>query len=265
MKLQLPTPAEMRLDSATPMRLTPQHAEPGIDQIKYVHTHPEGQFFMALQGVIVCEADGQRAVLPPGRLGWVPPNLPHGAAVHGNGAMQGLAGYTIHLAPEYCHALPTRSLVLRLSTLARAVIARMCDWPNGIPPDAAALRLMQVFLDEIVSAEPDPLNLTMPRHPRLLEMAVAIADNPADETDLDAWAQRLGFSRRSITRHFRAETGMSLVEWRQIARLQRGMQLLAAGDSVTSVAIELGYDSVSSFIALFRRILGTTPARFVGA
>jgi methylphosphotriester-DNA--protein-cysteine methyltransferase len=55
---------------------------------------------------------------------------------------------------------------------------------------------------------------------------------------------------------------MSLIEWRQIARLQKGMALLNGGASVTTVAISLGYDSVSSFIALFRRILGTTPAKF---
>jgi AraC-like DNA-binding protein len=40
------------------------------------------------------------------------------------------------------------------------------------------------------------------------------------------------------------------------------MELLNGGASVTTVALSLGYDSVSSFIALFRRILGTTPARF---
>jgi AraC-like DNA-binding protein len=72
----------------------------------------------------------------------------------------------------------------------------------------------------------------------------------------------LGWSRRSLTRHFRNETGMSVVEWRQVARLQKGMELLNGGASVTTVALSLGYDSVSSFIALFRRILGTTPARF---
>jgi methylphosphotriester-DNA--protein-cysteine methyltransferase len=102
----------------------------------------------------------------------------------------------------------------------------------------------------------------MPTHPRLQAMAAAIAQDPADETDLDAWAAQLGWSRRSLTRHFRNETGMSLVEWRQVARLQKGMELLNGGASVTTVAISLGYDSVSSFIALFRRILGTTPARF---
>lgn len=72
----------------------------------------------------------------------------------------------------------------------------------------------------------------------------------------------LGWSRRSLTRHFRNQTGMSVVEWRQIARLQKGMALLNGGASVTTVAISVGYDSVSSFITLFRRMLGTTPARF---
>ncbi|MBB5608922.1 MULTISPECIES: helix-turn-helix domain-containing protein [unclassified Janthinobacterium] len=42
------------------------------------------------------------------------------------------------------------------------------------------------------------------------------------------------------------------------------MELLHAGNSVTRVSVALGYDSVSSFIALFRRVLGTTPARFAG-
>ncbi|MEO6919451.1 MAG: AraC family transcriptional regulator [Collimonas sp.] len=122
-------------------------------------------------------------------------------------------------------------------------------------------RLLSVFIDELVNAAPEPLSLTMPRDPRLLKMAAAIAENPADDTSLDAWADQIGMSRRSITRHFRSETGMSVVEWRQIARLQHGLELLAKGTSVTAVAITLGYDSVSSFIALFRRALGTTPAK----
>ncbi|MGL1779435.1 helix-turn-helix domain-containing protein [Vibrio parahaemolyticus] len=37
---------------------------------------------------------------------------------------------------------------------------------------------------------------------------------------------------------------------------------MAGGASVTSVALDLGYDSVSAFIALFKRLLGTTPAAY---
>jgi AraC-like DNA-binding protein len=261
--MQTPDVLEFRLNEQAPMQLTPQYAK--LSNTKHVHSHPEGQLYIAFQGLIVIEAGGDRAVLAPGRLGWVPPNMPHGASVHGHQLKHGLAGYTVHLAPSLCAALPTQAKVLRISALARSLLERMSEWPQGVPADAAALRLMTVFLDEVGNAEPDPLHLTMPHHARLLTMAAAIAENPADDTDLDSWALQLGLSRRSISRHFRAETGMSLVEWRQIARLQKGVEWLAAGQSVTAVAMDLGYDSVSSFIALFRRILGTTPAQFANA
>lgn len=250
-----------RLDQDIPMLLSAQHGS-ATDRSKEVHSHPEGQLYVSLQGVIVFEAGSNRSVLPPGRLGWIPPGMPHGVSVHGNQLRPGLAGYTLHLKPSLCHGMPEQARVLTFSPLAQALFNRMCSWPQGWPSDDAARRVMEVFLDEMRVAQADPLHLTMPRHPRLLTMAAAIAENPADDTDLDTWAERLALSRRSITRHFRSETGMSLVEWRQVARLQKGMEMLTAGVSVTTAAMELGYDSVSSFIALFRRVLGTTPARF---
>jgi AraC-like DNA-binding protein len=252
---------QRRLDAAIPMLLSPQHGDvPG--QAKEVHHHPEGQMYVSLQGVVVIEAGGVRSVLPPGRVGWIPPGMPHGASVHGTQVRSGLAGYTLHLMPCLCAGMPEQAQVLTFSPLAQALFDRMCSWPQGWPGDEAARRVMEVFLDEMRVAQADPLHLIMPRNPRLLTMAAAIAENPADDTGLDTWAERLALSRRSITRHFRSETGMSLVEWRQVARLQKGMEMLTAGVSVTTAAMELGYDSVSSFIALFRRVLGTTPARF---
>ena len=59
-----------------------------------------------------------------------------------------------------------------------------------------------------------------------------------------------------------AETGFSFNEWRQRIRLLRALELLAAGKPVTAIALDLGYDNVSAFIALFRRMFGTTPGRY---
>lgn len=253
---------DRRLTDEMPILVSAQHADGNASRIKYVHHHPEGQIYIPMQGLIVIEAGDVRQVLPRGRLGWIPPNMPHGASAHGNTIKPGLAGYTIHLAPSLCAELPAQSRVMSMSPLAVSLLERMLSWPGGMPADAAGRRLMTVFLDEMHMAEEEPLHLIMPSHPRLQAMAMEIAENPADETDLDDWAGKLGWSRRSLTRHFRHQTGMSLVEWRQVARLQKGMELLNGGASVTTVALSLGYDSVSSFIALFRRMLGTTPARF---
>jgi len=55
---------------------------------------------------------------------------------------------------------------------------------------------------------------------------------------------------------------MSLVAWRTVARMKRALELLTDGGSVTATALELGYDSVSSFITAFRQNVGVTPARY---
>ncbi|PYT93002.1 MAG: hypothetical protein DMG36_11730 [Acidobacteria bacterium] len=52
---------------------------------------------------------------------------------------------------------------------------------------------------------------------------------------------------------------MSFGRWRQQARLFAALEMLAQRESVTEVAIAVGYDSVSAFIEMFRTMLGTTP------
>lgn len=76
---------------------------------------------------------------------------------------------------------------------------------------------------------------------------------------LDELAASSGMSRRTLTRTFKQETGMSVGKWRQVARLMAGIGMLAEGKSVTHTAMSLGYDSVSSFVSLCHRLTGMSP------
>jgi AraC-like DNA-binding protein len=55
---------------------------------------------------------------------------------------------------------------------------------------------------------------------------------------------------------------MTLGKWRQQLRLMEALRLLAEGAKVTHAALEAGYSTPSAFISMFRKSLGTTPARF---
>jgi AraC-like DNA-binding protein len=79
---------------------------------------------------------------------------------------------------------------------------------------------------------------------------------------LDDWAHFAGMSRRTFMRAFSAEVGMSFGRWRQQARLFAALEMLAQGKSVTEAAVAVGYDSVSAFIEMFRKMLGTTPQMY---
>jgi AraC-like DNA-binding protein len=119
--------------------------------------------------------------------------------------------------------------------------------------NAAQLRLAGVILDEI---------RPLPQDPRLLKIALALSDRPDDERRMEQWADWAGIAPRTLTHRFAAETGFSLTGWRQRVRLLRALKLLVEGKPVTAIALHLGYDNVSGFIALFRRTFGVTPGRY---
>jgi len=96
------------------------------------------------------------------------------------------------------------------------------------------------------------------RRKRLSRMATA----PKGTDHVDALGRAAGASRRTPERLFRTETGMSVGRWRQQARLLHAMRLLARGEPVTSIALEVGYESPSAFIATFKSVLGTTPGSY---
>jgi AraC-like DNA-binding protein len=99
----------------------------------------------------------------------------------------------------------------------------------------------------------------------LRAIAQELLEAPADSRGLDEWAVVATMSTRSFTRHFEAETGMPFSEWRRRVAARRAVELLAAGESVADVASGLGYESVSAFIAMFKRLHGSSPARFMAA
>jgi AraC-like DNA-binding protein len=55
---------------------------------------------------------------------------------------------------------------------------------------------------------------------------------------------------------------MSFGAWRMKHRMIAALELLAHGEGVGNVAFAVGYESPSSFVAAFRAMFGTTPARY---
>jgi AraC-like DNA-binding protein len=110
-----------------------------------------------------------------------------------------------------------------------------------------------------------PLNTPLPRDPRLARLCRALIAAPALEIDIDTMAHKAGMCRRSVTRLFRQQTGMSFSAWRQQACLLAALTRLGSGDPITQVAVDLGYSSASAFTAAFRRVLGAAPSRYLAA
>ena len=229
------------------------------------HSHARGQAIGALSGLLTISTERERLVVPPGYAIWIPPHHLHGLDAHGPAS-----GWSVYVAPAACAALPAQPQVFEVSGLLREAVLRASAWPQPSLDQTQAQtpaqeRIAAVILDELSDAPREQLVLTMPTDRRLLKIAQALTADPADARSLNEWAGWAAIAPRTLTRRFVAETGLSFSDWRQRARLMRAVELLAAGHAVTGVALELGYDSLSAFIAMFRREMGVAPGGFAAA
>jgi AraC-like DNA-binding protein len=104
-----------------------------------------------------------------------------------------------------------------------------------------------------------PLQLPLPQDRRAARFATMMSEDPeAFGTAL----RECGGSRRTIERVFRSETGMGLGQWMRRQKLLFALRRIAAGESVKTIAVDLGYNGPSAFIAMFRRELGQTPKKY---
>jgi AraC-like DNA-binding protein len=70
-------------------------------------------------------------------------------------------------------------------------------------------------------------------------------------------------STRNLSRLFMDELGLTPKQALSQYRVLRAQELLLAGCGVTETAYEVGYASLSQFIALFRQVTGRLPSEFV--
>ncbi len=244
------------IDRSDGARLIVLRMEAGERRESEPHRHARGQLGALNAGLMTIDTAAGRWVMPPGRIGWIPPGFLHAAQLHGT-----VEGWSAYLAPGDCATLPAEPCVLACSALVAPIMERASQWDEGAlqPPQQ---RLLEVLLDELAVALAQPLQLPFPQERRLVRIARALASEPGDKRSLDEWARWAGLSGRSLSRNFAKETGMPFVQWRQLARMVQALEQLAGGMPVNQVAWSLGYESVSTFIAAFKRLFGATPSQF---
>lgn len=222
------------------------------------HTHSRAQLLYAVSGVMRVATSAGVWIVPPQRAVWIPPGVEHQVQAQGTP----LSMRSLYFHPDALSGLPTECCVVSVSPLLRELITAVSKLGNYPPDDGPAGRMIGVLLDQIEAVRVQPLHLPMPQDRRLATIALAMTEDPADGRSLADWARSAGASERTLARLFQSETGMSFGQWRQQVRLLAALARLARGDSVTTVALDLGYASQSAFIAMFRRALGQTPGRY---
>jgi AraC-like DNA-binding protein len=222
------------------------------------HCHKKGQMLLVQRGALSCEVEGGLWIVPPRSAIWIP-----GGALHALRVTGALEGYNAFVDPDAGARLPESCCAVSVTPLLRELLSRAAHLPYFYDEGGANARLVAVLLDELAAAQVEDLHLPMPTDPRLRNVVDRMMASPADRGTLEIWAQRAGMSERTLERLINRETGMSFGRWRQQLGVVLAVQWLAGGTSIQQVAGDLGYESVPSFVTMFRKALGTSPGRYM--
>lgn len=220
------------------------------------HSHGRTQLWFARKGIVLVNTAGRRWMIPPGHALVIPAGAKHSASMISEVHMQSIYW-------DLAEASPAQPRVVQVTALAQSLIEELVAVETK-PVHSRRLALVtDLLLDEMEQFPERPLGLPFPNHAGLAALCRRFLSAPSAATSIDDWAKASKISRRSFTRRFRAETGISFATWRQQACVFASLPRLAEGESVTNVALDAGYENIAAFSTMFRRMLGRSPSNYL--
>ncbi len=224
------------------------------------HRHRKAQLILGIKGLITCKVAKGLWLVPPQCAVWIPSGIEHDVRVSG-----ALELYILFVDPDLACELPKECCTIGVSPLLRELIIETSRFSRPFIDTGPEGRLLQTMLDRLAIAPVERLHLPMPSDPNLRRIADAITANPSDRSTIDEWARRVGMSERTLMRSVLEQTGMSFGRWRQQFHIMLAIERLSEDVSVQTIAYDLGYESASAFISMFKKALGQPPARYLAA
>lgn len=127
----------------------------------------------------------------------------------------------------------------------------------------------QLCASHLLMTSPQSLNPVLPMYRNHCDEAVLqvqdwLDEHCAAENKIADLAQQFNFSERNLKRRFQLATQISPNQYLQQVRVDKAKKLLLTTDmNIQQIAYEVGYENVSFFIRIFKKVTACTPTQWV--
>ena len=219
-------------------------------------TNQTGKVFLIKAGLVTADLASDRLFAAMDHGMWIPADVPH--KLHGS---HDCSGWLVQLSLSVSAKLSATAYPFEYSALLRELADRMSASEASPDKSPRDYLICELFMEELRAAPHARCLLPWPN--TSLRAVTQILERSSGNASLDELCSAAKMSKRTLTRQFRAETGLSIGQWRQRLRIWTAMRLLSEGLSVIAAAVELGFESPSSFAKSFRGSVGRSPSEYV--
>jgi AraC family cel operon transcriptional repressor len=250
-------------------------------EIQTFHLHEFAEVLLLVKGHLLHEVNGSHHILPPGSLVFVRPyDLHRLLPLNSERAVFASLILASTVIRELMDYLCAPSILNRFNTAPEA----LCFYLSPDEARALMLQMERISNEQAVAPETSTL-LSRALAAQLFASYLLCPEQPAQEAPPPpAWLARLREEAESwddmknaphrlhqrskchpshLCKSFKRYFGETPTSFLNRLRLRRAVRLLKEPDAkITSVATELGFESLSHFHRLFKRHYGLTPAQY---
>lgn len=254
---------------------------PSLRNSFYWHYHPEFEL-VYVEAITGIRHVGQHiSSFMDSDLVLIGPNIPHLNFDYGIETdyhqivvqlKENFLGDAFEQTPEFAriNALFAKAyLGLSFGGKTKKLVAEKLHQMRGLPHFEQLLNLLEVFHLLANSREVTPLNeqdtsvkLFFDDKIRMGSIYKYIHSNYNQQPDVNAVARNVHLSTPAFCRYFKKQTKMTFTDFVNQYRITQSKTLLLKGLSVTEACYEVGFESLSYFNKLFRKLSGENPSAF---
>lgn len=222
------------------------------------HAHPRAQLIYATNGVMNVVVENQIWVVNPLQGLWIPGEIEHQVSFQKDVNL-----YSVFIDPSFTAELPSTTFSFDISVFLKQLLFKIISFESSDVISASQRRIMDVFLDELALIQPSATFLPTSNHSVLSKVVQLLLNDVAGKYTIDYYAEISCMSSRTLSRLFIKELGMNFSDWRIRLKLLEAIKRLGEKQSVKEIAFDLGYETTSAFIFMFKKHLGKTPSNYI--
>ncbi|WP_228098826.1 AraC family transcriptional regulator [Pedobacter sp. MC2016-24] len=227
------------------------------------HKHIKGQLTYVEGGVIFLYANDKSYFIPGRHYLWMPAGIEHHLQHRYRAAIvRNIYFNTDSEAdnPFFDHIgiYPVNNLLLEMIKFSE-------NWNGDIYPGTKEFDFLNTLKNilPVISKHPLPIVVPTTENQRLRPVLLYIHQHLGDNLTLESVGAANGFTERTLSRIFLASLDVSFFQYLKLVRMTKAMEKLLESDlTISEIAYETGYDSISSFSNTFFKMIGQRPSAF---
>lgn len=226
------------------------------------HSHHMGQLIFVEKGVQYLHTAERTYLLPTHHCAWIPPGLMHRTSSPVNPVYL----RCIFVSQTTNDAFFKEVNIFHTPKVLREMILFTEQWSRLEEEDPLELDFLKALIGilPITFQSALPLVLPVPQNPRIARMIDYLTENIANDIKIPELALNFNLSARTMERLFKQDIGITVAGYIKLYKIIKAVELLSiTGETVKSVARQVGYDSVSTFSNTFYNVLGLRPQEMI--